>query len=62
MGGARTRAAEKGSGAESKSAEPSDRTEVGAWGSLFEALRRKPLAAVREVKEARRETKNALGR
>ena len=51
----------KGSADELKWAEPVARSGAGSWGSLFEALRGKLLAAVREAKEARRAAKNALG-
>jgi len=47
------RAAEKGIEDELKWAEPSTRTEAGAWGTLFRALRRKRLTVVREAMEAR---------
>lgn len=51
--GPRTRAAEKGIGDELKWAEPSTRTEAGAWDPLFKPLRQKRLTIVGEAMEAR---------
>ena len=53
MAGARTRAAEKGSGDDLQTPEFAVRSSVGASGSLLKALRRKELAAIREAKNAR---------
>jgi len=53
VAGARTRAAEKGSGDDLQTPEFAVRSSVGASGSLLKALRRKELAAIREAKNAR---------
>ena len=45
---------------ELKSAELAARSKAGTYKSLFEAARRKPLAAVEDAKEARRAAKNAF--
>lgn len=52
VAGARTRAAEKGSGDDLQTPEFAVRSSVGASGSLLKALRRKELAAIREAKNA----------
>jgi len=53
VGGARTRAAEKGRGDDLQTPEFAVRSRGGASGSLLKALRRKELAAIREAKNAR---------
>ena len=57
---ASTCGAEKGSAEDLKWAEVAASTEASGWRSLFEALRPKLLAAIGEVKEARRAARDTL--